>query len=204
MLMAIPAFAGGSSDVYGEGQANILNGQVNLDTVWSQLDTTIDGVNEDVTATATAVGNTATIITFADSDVTNQQNASGMVGSDVNADISNVGGNAWLTASTVCNAVDISTDPQMTKVHSSQICSSPDPVAGVNAQVNNVAGTVGIDAQAVGNQFAIDTNATKFPLSNFQKTTGGVNANVNATVHNVGAAAVSATAVGNTAQIIHY
>ena len=202
--MAIPAFAGGSNDVYGEGQANILNGQVNLDTVWSQLDTTIDGVNEDVTATATAVGNTATIITFADSDVTNHQDASGMVGSDINAEISNVGGNAWLTASTVCNAVDISTDPQMTKVHSSQICSSPDPVAGVNAQVNNVAGTVGIEAQAVGNQFAIDTNATKFPLSNFQKTTGGVNANVNATVHNVGAAAVSATAVGNTAQIIHY
>jgi hypothetical protein len=204
MLLIPPAFAGSSTETYGAGQADILNGQVNLDTVWSQLNTKLDTTAKDVNLTSTAVGNTAEIITFADSKVTNDQQASGMVGSDINATIANVSGNAWLTSSTVCNAIDVSTDPQVTKVHSSQICSSPDPVAGVSADVSNVSGTVGVEAQAIGNQFSIDTNATKFPITNYQATTGGVNANVNVNAHNVGAVTASATAVGNTAQIIHY
>ena len=108
-----------------------------------------------------------------------------------------------LNASTACNSVDVSTDPNETAVNNSQTCGRADPSATINANVSNTGG-VGMSAVAVANQFTTDSNATHFPVNNYQHNEGVVVANVNAAVTNTGPVDISAAAVGNTAQIVHY
>ena len=162
-------------------------------------------VGGSVSATVTSVGNTAEILTMTDSKVTNTQVNKGAVGAKLNATVNHVENNVMLQATAVCNAADISTDPQVTNVNSVQVCKSPDPSAQVNAQVYNTGGDVGVGATAIANQLQIDSNAASFPVHNDQENTSGMAAIVNAGIGNIaGDVSASATAVGNSAQIVQY
>lgn len=200
-VLAAPAFAGGSTDQSG---ADIINGQLNLGPVWSTIKTNVTNSDGDVSAASTAVGNTATIVTMADTHVDNLQTQNGNVGSAVKANVDGVNGNTWLNSTSLCNGASISTDPNITSVNSDQACGAQDPSASVSGTVTNVAGGVGASAMAVSNQTEIDSNASNFPVKNYQEAAGGTNANVNLDLSNVGAASLSSTAVGNTATIVHY
>jgi hypothetical protein len=197
-MAAAPAYAADST----EG-AIIINGQLNLAPVFTELNATILTVEGDASATANAVGNTATIITNMDTVVTNNQMNGGDVGSWLSATAKGVGGDVSLWATSVCNGASISTDPQITKIDSVQKCWAKDPYATVWADVQDVGGQVGVGAHAVANQLEIDSDAAHFPVTNWQENHSGSFATVNTTVKNVGAAGIQATAVGNTAQIIH-
>lgn len=200
----IPAFAWDSNDNSGSG-AEVINGQVNLGPVWSQMNIDVAHVGGSVNAQVVAVGNTAEILTMTDSKVTNTQVNKGSVGAKLNANVSNVENDVTLGATAVCNAVDVSTDPQVTDVHNIQICKSPDPSAVVNAQVYNTGGGVGVSATAIANQMSVDSNAASFPVNNDQENTSGMAAIVNAGIGNIaGDVSASATAVGNSAQIVQY
>jgi hypothetical protein len=185
------------------GHSTIVNGQLNLGTVWSKVNADVHNVEGDVNLQATAAGNTAEIVTMDDTHVDNTQVDRADVGATLNTNVDNVDGYVNLGASTACNSVDVSTDPTVTAVNNTQFCGAADPEATVNANVRN-AGGVGINATAVGNQFTTDSNATRFPVTTFQQNNGAVVANVNAGVRNVGPVDVSAAAVGNSAQIVHY
>ncbi len=188
-----------------QGNATIVNGQMNFNTVWSTNNLTVTNVNGDAIGAASAVGNTAQILTMQDSYVTNKQVDTGNIGSMMYANVNGVNGSAQFTSTSLCNGASVSTDPNITQIHSSQSCNASDPVATTNAEVGNVSGSVVLGAMSIGNQFEADSNATHFPVTNIQSNSAGTFANVNATAFNIGGGIQStATAVGNTAQIIHY
>jgi hypothetical protein len=199
LFLAAPAFAADSI----ENGAIVVNGQLNLGPVFSDLNAVIDTVGGDVSAQSAAAGNTVTIFTNADTSVSNNQGQGGDVGSWLGAKVSGVGGDVSLTGTAVCNNAEVSTDPRITKVDNVQKCWAKDPYATVGADVQQVKGLVGITATAVSNQVEIDSNAARFPVNNWQETHSGSFATVNAKVSNVGGAGISSTAVGNTAQILH-
>ncbi len=201
----IPAYASGSTEHHDSTGAEVVNGQVNLGNIWSQMNVDVAHVGGSVSAQVTAVGNTAEILTMTDSKVTNTQVNKGAVGAKLNANVSNVENDVILGATAVCNAADVSTDPQVTDVNSVQICKSPDPSAQVNAQVYNTGGSVGIAGTAIANQLQIDSNAPSFPVHNDQENYSGMASIVNAGVGNIaGDVSVTSTAVGNSAQIVQY
>lgn len=202
-LPVIPAFAGGSTN--SQTGAQVVNGQVNLGNVWTQLNVDINNINGSVDETATAAGNAAEIFTMTDSQVSNDQYAAGAIGSRLTTNVSSVGGDVSLGAFAVCNTADISTDPNVTAVQSSQICNSNDPSTVINANVHDVGGSVAIAGGGVGNQLSIDSNAASFPVDSFQSNPANIYTTVNANVANVGGnVSASASAVGNTAQIVQY
>ena len=206
MLMAAPAFAAASNSGHGRGpsaQAEVVNGQVNLGDVWSNINTTARDVHGSFEAQATSVGNTVQIVTFADSIVTNDQSNEASIGSSLRAKASGVGGDVELSATSVCNDAGVSTDPHLTSVKSWQWCGQGDPSAHVDANVS-YAGGVGIAATAIGNQLEVDSNASRFPVDSTQINGGPVISSVNAQINHTGPASVTATSVGNTAQIVHY
>ena len=58
---------------------------------------------------------------------------------------------------------------------------------------------------ALGNTFQADSNAPNFPVFNRQLNSSGVISNMNVAAYNVGGTVgMSSSAIGNTAQIIHY
>jgi len=198
LTLTAPAFAGEY------GNAEVINGQINFEPVWSQLDGSISGVEGDAAAMAQAVGNTVNIFTMSNTYVDNHQVQNGNVGAEVNLEAHGVGDDLLIGATALCNGAGVSTDPDITAVTSSQICGAKDPAAIVNANVSDVGGGVGIAAVAVSNQIQVDSNAKNFPIGSYQENRAGTYATVNATVSNVGAVDLSASAIGNSATFIHY
>ena len=184
----------------------ILNGQLTFGAQWSTVNTKVNGVAGDAVVQGGAGGNSVEIVTFDDTHVTNNQDdESTNIGSDVNAQLANVGGSVSVSGQAFCNSTDVSTDPNITAVNSTQTCHASDPGSSVNATVNNVGGDVSIASSASGNVFTEDTNALSSPTAIAQANTSNVFSTVNATVHNVGGSfGVTSMAVGNSAQIVHY
>ncbi len=173
---------------------------------WSTLNTTVNGVNGDVIVQGQAAGNVLDAVTFDDTHVNSTQDAeSTNIGSEVTANVANVGGSVGITSTALCNSTDISTDPAVTAVKSNQYCGAQDPGSTVTANVNNVYGDVSIAGSAYGNTFMEDTNALSAPTQIRQTNTSNVFSTTTANVANVGGSvAVTSSAVGNHAQIVHY
>jgi hypothetical protein len=184
----------------------VLNGQLTFGAQWSTVNTKVNGANGDVVVQGSAGGNSVEIVTFDDTHVkSTQDDESTNIGSDVNAQLANVGGSVSISGQAFCNSTDVSTDPNVTAVNSNQICHASDPGSSVNANVNNVYGDVSIASSASGNVFTEDTNALSSPTHIAQSNTSNVFSTVNATVHNVGGSVgVTSSAIGNSAQIVHY
>jgi len=197
------ASAEGYNDTGADG-ANILNGQVNLNTVWSTTELKADYLHENSGASAMAVGNQAQIFTMSDTHVRNDQNNMGDIGADLHANIQKAGGNVVLSSTAMCNGAMVSTDPAITAVRSNQVCGADDPVATVNAKIGFAGGGVGVQAMSMGNQLEVDSNAARFPVKNYQENTSTMFSSANVKIGAAKAASVSSVAVGNTAQIIHY
>jgi hypothetical protein len=203
-IMAIPAFAAGSNNGSGSS-ALVINGQVNLNTIWTDVNANVHDSGGDVAVGGSAVGNTAEVVTFSDTSVKNDQSNWGVIGTNVNTNVSNVAGNVSVSAASACNSVDVSTDPHVTAINNHQLCGNADPSATIDATIGHISGGVGVTAQAVGNQLSTDSNAAKFPVNSVQQNQGGVFATVNTNISHVGGGAnVSASAAGNSSQIIQY
>lgn len=202
MLPLAPAFADSSTDT----GSNIINGQVDLHTVTSTLTAVVDTVGGDAAVQSTAVGNALDVTTMNDTSVTNNQYVSSVeIGSYLGTAVTNVTGSVTVTNQAICNSAAVSTDPALTAVTSTQVCDAVDPAASVYVDAANIGGSLTISNMAVGNSFEADTNATNMPVTNTQVNSSVVDATTTANVSKVtGSVSVTATAAGNTAQIVHY
>jgi hypothetical protein len=96
-------------------------------------------------------------------------------------------------------------DPTSTNVSSEQECKATDPSATLHANVSNTNNDVSLATTAVSNTFEEDTNAPYGNVANYQINHAAVNASTTSTTTNIGGnVSASATAIGNTGQIIHY
>ena len=202
-LMTASAFADGSND---GGVSNILNGQVNLNNQTATLNLNTDTVQGNVSGAAVAGGNAIDITTMNNTNVINDQYTSTQnIDSDVYANVNNVGGTTDLTSQAVCNSASISMDPTSTNVDSTQECKANDPSATLHANVSTTNNDVSLASMAVSNTMEEDTNAPFGNVNNWQINRAAVNASTTANVTNIGGnVSASATAIGNTGQVIHY
>ncbi len=196
----------GSSSSQGSG-ANILNNQINLQNNWSNLMGVVDTVGGDVVAQGSAAGNMVDVTTMNNTRVQNSQmvGVGATIGSNVSLDANNVWGSVGVQNQVLCNGASVSTDPILTSVHSSQECHASDPYSGVNAYVTNVAGNAVFQGSAISNSFEADSNAPNMPINTRQLNNSASVSNMNVATGNIGGTvAMSSSAIGNTAQIIHY
>lgn len=189
------------------GTSNVLNGQINLKSDISQLNTQITNIAGGVDSESNAGGNNAEIYTMNNTNVDNSQivgNSADIVATQ-NVQVQNTGGGVNLQAQAVCNGADISTDPHDVNVNSYQECDATDPYAQLNANVNTAGGDTSLLATAVGNTFSEDTNAPNSYVVNRQVNTSTEDSVINSAVSNVyGNLTITSTAIGNTATIVHY
>lgn len=201
MLPIAPAFADGSTD-----ESDIINGQVNLNSVWTNTNIEVDNVNGDVNGSAAAVANAFQAVTFNNTIVDNKQYASGeAVGADLNAQATNVNGSVNMSNTVACNTADVSTDPAYTVVHSQQECAVGDPSQATNVFAAQIQNDVNVQGSVAGNVYTEDTNASYNYVNTQQLNSSSTNSTTNVQAFNVGGTVnVSSAAVGNTAQVIHY
>lgn len=204
MTLTISAYAA-DSNPQPQG-SDILNGQVNLSSQATTLNTNIVNAGGDVSGQAVTGGNVLSVVTMQNTNVTNNQYVSGVsISSKVNANIENTGGGASLVSQAICNSADVSTDPTTTNVYSNQECDAKDPSAQMNANLKNIGGDVSLATTAVANTFSEDSNAANAAVQNYQVNKAGTFATSNTTITNAGGdVSLSATAIGNNAQIVHY
>ena len=196
-----------SGGVGGSSGSNIINGQVNLQNNWSNMNGSIDTVAGDANVTGAAAGNLVDITTMNNTRVNNSQivGSGASIGSNINVDVNNVWGNATVSNQAVCNGASVSTDPTYSATKNYQECNAADPYSGINTNISNVAGNAVVQGISIGNSFEADSNAPNMPIQTKQINTSGVTSNVTANLTNVGGTAtMSSSAIGNTAQIIHY
>lgn len=217
-LPLTPAFAGDEYGTWNNGPAwqddsqqgigsMIMNGQVNLNSNWSNLNGSFDTVGGNLVAQGAAAGNMIDITTMNNTRVRNNQivGPQANVGSNISMDANNVWGGVGISNQVLCNGASVSTDPTLTAVRSNQECHATDPYSSVRANITNIAGDAVIQGSALGNTFEADSNAPNFPIMSRQLNSSGVVSNVRANMFNVGGSVgLSSSAIGNTSQIIHY
>ena len=187
--------------------SQILNSQINLQTNWSNLTGSVDTVGGDVVVQGNAAGNLVDVTTMNDTRVTNNQTvgSNATIGSNVAVDVNNVWGSVAVTNQAICNGASVSTDPILTAVKSNQACHATDPYSEINTNISNIGGNAIVQGVSVGNKLETDSNAPNFPVISRQLNNSGVVSNVNANVFNAaGTVGLSSSAVGNTAQVLHY
>jgi hypothetical protein len=204
ILSAIPSIAAGDDE---NGNIQILNSQINLQNNWSNLNVTARTIGGDAVARGAAAGNLTDVTTMDNTYVTNTQIVapSATIGSNINMNVDKVWGSVGIQNQVLCNGASISSDPSSTIVNSTQECHAADPYLGITANIRNIAGDAVIQGSAIGNSFEADSNALNFGVNARQTNNSANVSNVNASVFNVGGnAGFSASAVGNTSQIIQY
>ena len=189
------------------GQSSIMNGQVTLQTQWSNLNTVVDSVGGDVALQGAAAGNMVDIMTMNNTVVNNNQfvDPNAAIGSNISADLSNIWGSVGITNQALCNGATVSTDPVLTSVNSRQVCRATDPATAINANINGVVGDMAMQSLSMGNSFEADSNAQNMPINTMQINSSIGASTINANVSNIGGSmSMTSAAIGNKAQILHY
>lgn len=189
------------------GGSNVVNGQVNLQTQWSNLNTVVDSVGGDAALQGAAAGNLVDIMTMNNTIVNNNQfvGPNAAIGSNINATMSNVWGSVGISNQALCNGASVSTDPVLTQINSNQVCKASDPAAQTNANINGVVGDMAIQSLSMANSFEADSNAQNMPIQNMQMNSSIGASTINANTSNIGGSmSLTSGAIGNKAQILHY
>jgi hypothetical protein len=189
------------------GGSNVINGQVTLQTQWSNLNTVVDSVGGDAALQGAAAGNLVDIMTMNNTTVQNNQfvGPNAAIGSNINANMSNVWGSVGISNQALCNGASVSTDPVLTAINSNQVCKASDPAAQTNATINGVVGDTAIQSLSMANSFEADSNAQNMPIQNMQFNSSIGASTVNANMTNIGGSmSVTSGAIGNKSQILHY
>jgi hypothetical protein len=197
----------GSWNDSSSGSSSIINGQVTLQTQWSNLNTVVDSVGGDAAFQGAAAGNIVDIMTMNNTTVLNNQfvGPNAAIGSSITADVSNVWGSVGFSNQALCNGASVSTDPVLTAVRSHQECQASDPATEINARVNGVVGDMAMQSLSMGNSFEADSNAQNMPIFNSQLNNSFGASTINAQVTNIGGSmSMTSGAIGNKAQILHY
>ena len=203
-LSATFAYAGGTNQSSG---SNIINGQINLQSQFSNLTGNVDTIQGDAMVQSSAAGNMIDITTMNNTRAQNSQmvGPNAAIDTNINTNVSNVWGSVGVTSQAICNGANVSTDPTLTQVNSYQKCDASDPASSVKANISNIAGDAVVQSMALGNSFEADSNAPNMPIVTKQFNNSMSASTVHANVSNVGGStSLTSSAIGNTAQIIHY
>ena len=187
--------------------SQIANKQVTTQTSWSNLSTSVDTIGGDAAIQGVAAGNLIDITTMNNTAVKNSQivGPGAAIGSNIDADVTNVWGSVGVSNQVVCNGASVSTDPTYAATRSYQECSASDPASRITTNISNIAGNAAIQSASLGNSFEADSNAANMPVWNQQINRSTVASTVNSNVFNVaGSTSITSSAIGNTGQIIHY
>ena len=187
--------------------SQIINGQINLQNNWSNMNGSVDTVGGNFVAQGSAGGNKIDIMTMNNTSVLNGQyvGPNANIGSNMNLDVNNIWGSVGISNQVMCNSASVSTDPVLTSIHSNQECHAADPFSAINTNISNVAGNAVVQGSSLGNTFQADSNAPNMPIMSRQLNNSAVVSNVNANTFNVaGSVGMSSSAIGNTSQVIHY
>ncbi len=197
---------GGDNSGGGVG-SNIINGQINLQSQFSNLTGDIDSIGGDAVVQSAAAGNMIDITTMNNTRVQNSQivGPAAAIDSNINTNVSNVWGSVGVGSQAICNGASVSTDPTLTQINSYQKCESSDPSTSMQANLSNIGGDAVVQGMALGNSFEADSNAANMPIVSRQINSSMSASTVHATVSNVGGStSLTSSAIGNTGQIIHY
>ena len=179
----------------------ILNGQLNIGTTVSSLQTHITDITGEVTVTSAAIGNSLSVDVVGDTYVGNTQHNVGYVGSWLNATVSDTK-SVTLTSAAIANTASIKVTGADSLVVDNLQTQAWDPQATLHAHVSNIDGDVTLTAAAISNSLAIETDAALVRIGSTQRNHGPNIANVNATVTDVaGDVAVTSAAIGNSLSI---
>ena len=184
-----------------------MNGQVTLQTQWSNLNAVVDSVGGDAAFQGAAAGNMVDIMTMNNTVVNNNQfvGPQAAIGSNITADVSNVWGSVGFSNQALCNGATVSTDPVLTAVNSRQECHASDPSVAINASVNGVVGDLAMQSLSMGNSFEADSNAQNMPIKTMQINKSIGSSTINANAFNIGGSmSMTSATIGNKAQILHY
>lgn len=184
-----------------------MNGQVTLQTQWSDLNAVVDSVGGDAAFQGAAAGNMVDIMTMNNTVVNNNQfvGPQAAIGSNITADVSNVWGSVGFSNQALCNGATVSTDPVLTAVNSRQECHASDPSVAINASVNGVVGDLAMQSLSMGNSFEADSNAQNMPIKTMQINNSIGSSTINANAFNIGGSmSMTSATIGNKAQILHY
>ena len=198
------AYAGATSQPSG---SNIINGQINLQSQFSNLSGNIDGIGGDAVVQSAAAGNMIDITTMNNTRVQSSQivGPNAAIDTNINTSVSNVWGSVGVTSQAICNGANISTDPTLSAANSYQKCDATDPASSIKANIANIGGDAVVQSMALGNSFEADSNAPNMPIVTRQINNSMGASTVHANVSNIGGStSLTSSAIGNTAQIIHY
>jgi hypothetical protein len=179
----------------------ILNGQLNIGTTVSSLQTHITDITGEVTVTSAAIGNSLSVDVVGDTYVGNTQQNWGYVGSSLNATVANTK-DVTLTSAAIANTASIKVTGADSLVVDNLQTQAWDPQATLTAHVSNINGDATLTAAAISNSLAVETDAALVRIGTTQRNQGPNIASVNATVKNIsGDVAVTSAAIGNSVSV---
>ncbi len=207
-LAAGPAFA---EDDY---NAEVVNGQLNMGTVWAGLNLTVYDVANEVNATAAGIGNSFSAELGGDAMVNNFQRSTGFVGAELNASVDWVEGDVNLTTAAVANTASIINEPYTgcgeqecvpldeasLTVTNRQIVGYEDPYARLNVTASGV-GTLNGTAAAISNSLSVEARNDDTSVNTWQRVGANTTALVNASISGADGVNLTSAAVGNTVSI---
>lgn len=206
--LALPAF--GQDDI---ANSVVINGQLNLGDVWSSLNVTARNVDGDVDATSAAIGNSFSANLGDHSEVDNFQRVWGVIGSEVNVDLRNVG-DVNVTSAAVGNTASIHSHGNVPCPNDPSDCPELraelalnnrqaveiDPFSLLNLTANGVGNVNGTSA-AIGNSLSVDIGGPNNSITSWQGSAAETTSIVNATINGAGSVSLTSAAVANTVSI---
>jgi len=209
--MALPAFA--EDDV---AHSVVINGQLNLGDVWSNLNVTATDIDGDVNGTSAAIGNSFSADLGDHSQVNNVQRVFADIASEVNATVSNVGGDVSFTSAAVGNTASVHSHGNIPCPNDPQDCPELraelaltnkqavdiDPFSRLNLTANGVGNISGTSA-AIGNSLSVEMGGPSNSISSWQGSGATTTSIVNATIDNANSVNLTSAAVANTVSIDH-
>ena len=186
---------------------NQQTGDNDKTTMWSNLNVVVDTVGQDVVGHGAAAGNLLDVTTMNNTHVSTNQNIGAVttIGSTIDMNVNKVWGNVAIQNQVICNGVSVSSDPVFTSVNSNQECHAADLFSQINTNISNVAGNAVVQGSVFGNSLEADSNALNMPINNRQINAASNISNITGNAFNVGGSVgFSSSAIGNSAQVIHY
>ncbi len=196
-------------------QNEVINGQLNLGTVWASLNVVAQDVDGDVNLTAAAIANSFSAELGDHSVVKNYQRTHGAIAADLNASLGDIDGDVNLTAAAVGNTASVHSHgnipcpyrpedcPQLRAeliLRNTQLVNTIDPSATLNVTANGV-GNINGTAAAIGNSLSVEAGGFTNSIQSWQANGASTNSTVNANISSASGVNMTSAAVANTVSI---
>jgi hypothetical protein len=179
----------------------ILNGQLNIGSTISNVQTNVQNVTGEVTVTSAAIANSLSVDVTGDAMIGNTQQNFGYVGSTLNATVAHTK-DVSLTSAAIANSASIKVMEADTLEVNNLQTQAWDPAAYLTAHVSDIDGGATLTAAGISNSLAVETDAALIRVGTTQRNQGPNIASVNATVRSIsGDVSITGAAIANSVSI---